>query len=147
MKQNWNERRDKTNRRHKIDRRDGVDRRSGMDQRNKELPVEINNRNGLDRRKGQARRKGSDPRGGLDRRLLVPSNNKKVGKIIVGGVVLATLALSLFYYEKNMSTENLSGTIAGMETQQIKIRQYHTEEVRSQNSRLLDPPLSQPHSP
>ena len=121
MTQDWNERRDKADRRDSDDRREGIDRRAGITRRETNDPVEIDNRNGLDRRKGPTRRKGADPRGGLDRRLLVPRNDKKIGKVILGGIIMATLALSLIYYEKNISTEPLSGTIGGMETQQLKI--------------------------
>ena len=121
MTQDWNERRDKADRRDSDDRREGIDRRAGITRRETNDPVEIDNRNGLDRRKGPTRRKGADPRGGLDRRLLVPRNDKKIGKVILGVIFMATLALSLIYYEKNISTEPLSGTIGGMETQQLKI--------------------------
>ena len=121
MKQDWNERRDKAGRRDSDDRRDGVDRRAGINRREANDPVEIDNRNGLERRKGPTRRNGADQRGGLDRRLLVPRNDKKIGKVILGGIIMATLALSLIYYEKNISKELLSGTIGGMETQQLKI--------------------------
>ena len=121
MTQDWNERRDKADRRDADDRRHGIDRRDGKDRRETTESVEINNRDGLDRRKGQSRRKGTDQRGGLDRRLLVPRKDKKIGKVMLGGIVMATLALSFIYYDKNISTEAISGTIAGMETQQLKI--------------------------
>tara|TARA_B100001964_G_scaffold128439_1_gene142022 strand:- start:3813 stop:4595 length:783 start_codon:yes stop_codon:yes gene_type:complete len=141
MQQEWNERRDTTDRRYSNDRRAGIDRRLGEDRRKTNIPVEIDNRNNLDRRKGTTRRKGTDQRGGLERRLLVPRNDKKIGKVILGGIIMAALALSLLYYDKDIATEALSGTIAGMETQQLKIlggKNTNLKKLLSEGPVLLD---------
>ena len=106
MKQEWNERRDRSDRRNSTDRRIGRDRRTNGDRReinelrgenvsvDSERLTGKNQRSGTDRRTGRNRRAGADQRGGLDRRLFVGKTRKNTAKLILGVVVLAGIILS-----------------------------------------------------
>ncbi len=133
MEQEWNERRDRSDRRDEDDRRLGRDRRTNGDRRGinerrgENIPVDSerrddkSQRSGTDRRTGRNRRAGADQRGGLDRRLLVSKTRKNTANLILGVVVLAGIILSLVYYDLEMRSEDLGGTIAGIESQQLKV--------------------------
>ena len=126
MNQNWDERRDRIDRREVHDKRKGEERRSGKqrrepDQNQKNLSAEEERRKVLDRRTGRSRRQGADRRYGIDRRLLVKNKQAQRGKLILGGVITAGLALSLLYYESEVRTEDLVGTISGSEKVKLKM--------------------------
>lgn len=133
MDQEWNERRDRKDRRSPGDRRQGKDRRSSdqrretNERRSETLPVDSERRTsppqrkGEERRAGRSRRAGPDRRGGTDRRLLLEKTRKNTANIILGAVVFVGLALGFLYYDQEIQTDTLTGTIAGIENQQLKI--------------------------
>lgn len=132
MEQEWHERREKQDRRDLEDRRAGKDRRfnherrDANDRRQETISVENDRRSseqrtGRDRRTGKSRRSGVDKRGGLDRRLLLKKSRKTSANALLGAVVIVGLALSLVYYEREISSNDLSGTIASVQSHKLKI--------------------------
>ncbi|MBH31949.1 MAG: hypothetical protein CMG71_08225 [Candidatus Marinimicrobia bacterium] len=132
MEQEWHERREKQDRRDLEDRRAGKDRRFNQERRDandrRQETISVENerrsseqRTGRDRRTGKSRRSGVDKRGGLDRRLLLKKSRKTSANVLLGAVVMVGLALSLVYYEREIASGGLTGTIASVQKQKLKI--------------------------